>query len=357
VPKYLLNSDGSLGEKNDICSVSVEHKLGIRGSPTCALSFGDNGGAVGFLVGQLNQGLRCMFTMMNHARMDVGLQAVGLSERAYQHAVGYAKGRVQGGSEIIHHADVKRMLMQMRALTEASRALCYTTFAQADISHKSDAPIVSAAAKARTDLLTPLAKAWSTELVNEVCSLAIQVHGGMGYIEETGVAQYYRDARILAIYEGSNGIQAWDFVGRKLIRDNGQMMSSLVADIRSTILAMAGGCSKLVAMAALLSEALDNMQSAVAIALDPQVDVSHKQAVSFDLMMLAGYVTAAWLLLQKAHAAIEHSAGYLADKAYYQNVQRTAHFYMSHILPRAHAHYLSICAADTTLTTLAAEQF
>ncbi|MDX2349405.1 MAG: acyl-CoA dehydrogenase family protein, partial [Porticoccus sp.] len=234
VPKFMINDDGSAGERNDVHCVGVEHKLGIHASPTCSLSFGDNGGAVGYLVGEENQGLVYMFAMMNEARLAVGLQGVSISERAYQQAVAFAKDRVQGSvpgnkkAAIIHHPDVRRMLMLMRSLTEAGRALAYLSFAHEDYVHKLEDEEQVAFHQRRVDLLTPLVKGWCTEIGMEVTSLGVQVHGGMGFVEETGAAQHMRDARILPIYEGTNGIQALDLVGRKLARDKGQSAMELL---------------------------------------------------------------------------------------------------------------------------------
>ena len=239
VPKFLVNDDGSLGTRNDVKVVSIEHKMGIHGSPTCVMAFGDQNGAVGYLVGEANMGLAYMFTMMNHARLNVGVQGVALSDRACQQAVNYAKGRVQGQvpgvpgkSAIIHHPDVRRMLMLMRALTEASRALCYVTSAAFDHAHKAADAGLRASAQVRAELLTPLSKAWSTEVSQEVTSIGVQVHGGMGFIEETGAAQLMRDARITTIYEGTTGIQANDLIGRKVIRDQGAGLGSLLARLQ-----------------------------------------------------------------------------------------------------------------------------
>lgn len=227
VPKYQFKDDGTRGERNDVYCVGLEHKMGIHASPTCTLAFGDNGGAVGYLIGEENQGLVYMFAMMNEARLAVGLQGVAVSERAYQQAVAFAKERIQGaipgknGVAIIHHPDVRRMLMQMRALTEGARAMAYSALAHEDRAHKLEDQEQSRYHQRRVDLLTPLVKGWCTEISLEVASLGIQVHGGMGYVEETGAAQHLRDARILPIYEGTNGIQAMDLVGRKIARDQG----------------------------------------------------------------------------------------------------------------------------------------
>ena len=243
VPKFLLNVDGSLGARNDVRAHSIEHKLGIHASPTCTMVFGDKGGAIGFLVGEENHGMACMFTMMNQARLAVGLQGVAIAERATQQAMAYAHERKQGhafgagdgSSPIIAHPDVKRMLLTMRALTRAARAICYSTAVALDRAARSKDPSVRKAAHERAALLTPIAKAFSTDIGTEVASLGIQVHGGMGYIEETGAAQHYRDSRIAAIYEGTNGIQAIDLVMRKLPLSGGATVKALIAELRHTV--------------------------------------------------------------------------------------------------------------------------
>src|ERR1700693_3377607 len=230
IPKFLVNADGSLGQRNDIFASGVEHKLGMHASPTCTMTMGDHGGAIGYLIGEENRGMQCMFTMMNQAPLGVGLGGGGVADRAYQQALAYAQERRQGravgkqgdGSDpILVHPDVKRMLMQMRALTAAARTICYATAVALDVSVRATDARVRALAAARGALLTPIAKAFSTDIGNEVASLGVQVHGGMGFIEETGAAQHYRDARITAIYEGTNGIQGIDLVMRKLAADGG----------------------------------------------------------------------------------------------------------------------------------------
>jgi butyryl-CoA dehydrogenase len=239
VPKFLPNPDGSLGARNDVRAHSIEHKLGIHASPTCTMVYGDNGGAVGFLVGEENRGMACMFTMMNQARLAVGLQGVAIAERATQQALAYARERKQGhatgaaagSSPIIAHPDVKRMLLTMRASTRAARAICYATAVALDRAERSTDEAARAAAHARAALLTPIAKAFSTDIGCEVASLGVQVHGGMGYVEETGAAQHLRDARITAIYEGTNGIQAIDLVTRKLPLAGGATVRAAIADV------------------------------------------------------------------------------------------------------------------------------
>jgi alkylation response protein AidB-like acyl-CoA dehydrogenase len=231
VPKFLVNADGSLGARNDVRASSIEHKLGIHGSPTCTMILGDNGGATGFLIGEENRGLACMFTMMNLARLSVGLQGVAIAERATQAALAYARERKQSGHPIIDYPDVKRMLLTMRAQTRAARAICYTTAVAIDRSHRSQGDAAGVAHE-RASLLTPVAKAFSTDIGVEVASLGIQVHGGMGYVEETGAAQHLRDARIAPIYEGTNGIQAIDLVVRKLPQSGGACVTKYIEELR-----------------------------------------------------------------------------------------------------------------------------
>jgi acyl-CoA dehydrogenase len=247
VPKFLLEPDGSLGARNDVRAHSVEHKLGIHGSPTCTMIFGDSGGATGFLIGEENAGMACMFTMMNRARLAVGLQGVGVAERATQQAFAYARDRRQGrtagmnasqSAPIIAHPDVRRMLLTMRALTQAARAICYATALAIDRGERGVDEAARSEAGRQASLLTPVAKAFSTDVGNEVASLGIQVHGGMGYIEETGAAQLFRDARIAAIYEGTNGIQAVDLVTRKLPHADGAVVASHIDELRGVVRAL-----------------------------------------------------------------------------------------------------------------------
>jgi acyl-CoA dehydrogenase len=244
VPKFMVNADGSLGSRNDIYPSGIEHKLGMHASPTCTMTMGDQGGAVGYLISEENRGMHCMFTMMNQARLGVGLEGVGIADRAYQQALAYAQERRQGratgnggtGSDpIIAHPDVKRMLMQMRALTAAARTICYATAVALDVAARAKDAKVRADAAARGALLTPIAKAFSTDIGNEVAYLGVQVHGGMGFIEETGAAQHYRDARITPIYEGTNGIQAIDLVTRKLAANGGASVFALLGDLDQII--------------------------------------------------------------------------------------------------------------------------
>jgi alkylation response protein AidB-like acyl-CoA dehydrogenase len=272
VPKFLPAPDGSLGARNDVRCHAVEHKLGIHGSPTCTMVYGDQGGAVGWLIGEENRGMQCMFTMMNNARLAVGLQGVAVAERATQQALAFARERRQGrlpgagsGSvAIIAHPDVKRMLLTMRALTAAARAVCYVTAAAIDRSHRAGGEAAEAA-RERAALLTPVAKAFSSDVGIEVASLGVQVHGGMGYIEETGAAQHYRDARIAAIYEGTNGIQAIDLVTRKLPLKHGAVLKTFLAELRETVAAVAAvNDPGFGSTATRLAEAVDSVERASA---------------------------------------------------------------------------------------------
>lgn len=244
VPKFMVNEDGSLGARNDVTCVSLEHKLGIHGSPTCVMSYGDNGGAIGYLVGEENRGMSHMFTMMNNARINVGLQGVGVAERSYQQALAYALDRKQGrrpgqpaseSAAIFEHPDVRRTLLTMKSMIESSRAICYKTTAGLDFQHAGTTDEQKAYGRAVAELLTPVAKAFSTDLACDVTSMGVQIHGGMGFIEETGAAQHFRDARITPIYEGTNGIQALDLVGRKLPMQGGAVVKAYIQELRDIL--------------------------------------------------------------------------------------------------------------------------
>ena len=350
VPKYLINADGSLGQRNDVRAVGVEHKLGIHSSPTCTMAFGDNGGAVGYLVGPENQGLMCMFSMMNHARLAVGHQGVAIGERAYQQALAYASQRVQGSVQgvegrtpIINHADVKRMLMQMRALTEAGRAMSlYTIAAEDRASHHQDIKIREQNTQL-VEIMTPLVKGWCTEMAMETTSLGVQVHGGMGFIEETGAAQHMRDARILPIYEGTNGIQALDFIGRKCLRDDAQGLRSLLSQIMQTVDSQISQSQQIKPLVASLQQAIDQCQSALNHVLENNQKASF---VAYPFMMLFGNSFAYWQLLILAIAAQQQLDSGIEDNFLLQKIA-TAQFYSSQILPRNQA-YLEAIIADTS---------
>jgi alkylation response protein AidB-like acyl-CoA dehydrogenase len=365
VPKYRLRDDGTPGERNDVRPVSVEHKLGIHASPTCVMAFGDRGGAEGYLVGKPNEGLAAMFTMMNYMRLGVGVQGVGVAERSYQKSVAFARERVQGRAPgergrvpIIRHPDVRRMLLTMRALTQASRAVCYYTAACLDrAAHDADAAAAEAM-QARADLLTPIAKAWCTELAQESTSLGIQVHGGMGYVEETGVAQYFRDVRIASIYEGTNGIQAGDLIGRKVLRDGGATVAAFVSEMRSVDAPLANAGEAFAVVRAAVSKGLDEVvQASTQILTGDRRDPDLAASVAMNYLMLLGTVTGGWQLARGAlvaNAELEKGAG---DKAFLQTQIVLAQFYAEHLLPRATAHAAAIRAGSATLMKLMPEQF
>jgi len=364
VPKFRLREDGTPGERNDVFPVSVEHKMGIHASPTCVLAFGDEGGAEGYLVGKPNEGLAAMFTMMNYMRLGVGAQGVGLAERSYQKSVAYARERVQGRAPgekgrvaIIRHPDVRRMLLLMRTLTQASRAICYYTAACLDrAAHGTDPEAVSHW-EARADLMTPVAKAWCTEVAQETTELGIQVHGGMGYVEETGVAQFYRDARIASIYEGTNGIQAIDLVGRKLLRDGGATVSTFVTDMRSVDAPLANAGEDLATVRAALARALDELvQSSTHLLTGGKRDPELVSAAAFDYMMLVGTVIGGWQLARGALVALEQLAAG-GERAFLETQVVMAKFYAEHVLPRCTAHAAAVRAGSASTMALAAEQF
>ncbi len=364
VPKYKVNDDGSVGARNDNYCVSVEHKMGIHASPTCVMSFGDGGGSEAFLVGKPNEGLAAMFTMMNYMRLGVGLQGVGLADRSYQSAVAYARDRVQGRAPgekgrvaIIRHPDVRRMLLTMRVLTQASRAICYYTAACLDrAAHGTDAE-TSAIFDARADLLTPIAKAWCTEVALEVTSNGIQVHGGMGYVEETGVAQFYRDARIAPIYEGTNGIQAVDLVGRKLMRDGGATVSAFVSDMRAVDAPLANAGEEFAVVRSALGRALDELvQCSTHVLTGEKRDPELVGSVAFNYLMLLGTVIGGWQLARGALAA-EGQLAAGGDKSFLGAQVVMARFYAEQVLPRCTAYAAAIRAGSRSTMALAADAF
>jgi alkylation response protein AidB-like acyl-CoA dehydrogenase len=343
VPKRLVNSDGSLGAHNDLRCVSLEHKLGIHGSPTCVMAYGDRGGAVGYLVGEPNRGMEYMFTMMNNARLNVGLQGVAIAERAYQQARDFARQRVQGRPAgikadgplpIVHHADVRRMLLDMRSATEAARALTYTVAAGIDRArHHPDADERERQQR-RVDLLIPVVKAWCTDLGVEVASTGVQVHGGMGYVEETGAAQHLRDARIAPIYEGTNGIQANDLVARKLGRDGGAAAQDFIAEMRALDreLAAAPG-DDLAEIRRQLSAGLEALTTATAwMAETVATDTPRALAGSVPYLRMLGTTTAGWLLAKGALAAQRALAERSSQSAFLEAKLMIARFFAEHRL-------------------------
>jgi hypothetical protein len=348
VPKFLVNPDGTLGVRNDVKCVSIEHKLGIHASPTCVLSYGEDKGAVGYLVGEKNRGLEYMFTMMNHARLGVGVEGVAIAERAYQHALDYAKTRVQGRAigqrggdrvTIIHHPDVRRMLMMMRAQTEAMRALSYMAAAVLDKSKHHPDEKERGRQQALIDLLTPIVKGWCTEQAVEIASIGIQVHGGMGFIEETGAAQYLRDARITTIYEGTTGIQANDLVGRKVAFEKGATAFAVIAGMRRLEGRLAQvGATELAAIGGSLKDALDGLEAATRWLVETYPKNAKAAAgVSVPYLKLFGTVAGGWLMAQAALIALEKLTRLDTDHAFYKAKLATARFYAEHVLPQAQA--------------------
>ena len=320
VPKYLVNDDGSLGPRNDVQCVSLEHKLGIHASPTCVMSYGDAGGAIGYLVGEENRGLAHMFTMMNEARQKVAVQGVALAEIATQRAMAYAAERVQGYAigrkgervSIEAHPDVRRMLFDMGSQTTAMRALSMLMAGEMDRARHAPSADVRAAAALRSELLTPIFKGWATEQAIEVANLGIQIHGGMGFIEETGAAQYLRDARILSIYEGTTGIQAADLVGRKLAADGGANMLAFIGDMRCP--PDGPNAARSTALQLPLRDALDRLEEAsTGLVALYRVSPQAALAVSVDYLMLCGWVCGGWLLCRLAAAEEGDEYSRLAD--------------------------------------------
>ena len=361
VPKYLVNEDGSRGERNDLKVVSVESKMGIHSSPTCVMSYGDNDGAIGYLVGEEHNGLACMFTMMNNARLEVGMQGVAISERALQGAVAFARERVQGvarghsgRSTIIHHPDVRRMLMQMRAITEAGRALAYYASAQTDLAHHAESEAERAAHQRRVDLIIPIVKGWCTEMAQESTYLGVQVHGGMGFVEETGAAQHMRDARILTIYEGTTGIQALDLMGRKMLRDQGQAMGELIEEMRGLGDSLDADLADL---GTRFGEALQALEGATRSYLDNVAgDPDLGSAVGVDYMMLAGNVACAWLMAKAALAARKQIEAGSGDD-FYRHKIAVARFFAERILPRSQAQRQMVEAGSASTMAIDADVF
>ncbi len=357
VPKFLVNDDGSLGKRNDLICSSLEHKLGIHGSPTAVMSYGDNEGAVGYLVGEENKGVGYMFTMMNHARVNVGLEGVGIAERAYQHALWYAKERIQGKiigdkssdkKPILHHPDVRRLLMDVKSRTEAMRTLAYYAAAQIDKAHAGDA-----AAQARIDLLTPVVKGWSTEQGVELSSNALQVFGGVGFIEETGAAQYYRDSRITTIYEGTTAIQANDLVGRKLAREKvpGAGMKALLAEMSATAAEIAGD-AQLAGIAANLKQGIAALTTAsdwILANYESAPQAVHAGSVPF--LKLTGIVVGGWLMAKSAAIAVKQIAAGTTDD-FYRAKLATANYFAAHQLPFAAAYAAEVVAGADSVFAL-----
>ena len=369
VPKFLVNADGSLGLRNDVHCVSLEHKLGIHASPTAVLAYGDKGGAVGYMIGQENRGLEYMFIMMNLARFSVGMEGVGISERAYQRAVAYARDRVQGkpvgmdkpkaSDTIIEHPDIRRMLMTMRAYTEAMRAVAYVTAAAMDNAERHPDEAARKRHQAFVELMIPIVKGWSTEIAQEVTYMGVQVHGGMGFIEETGAAQHYRDARIITIYEGTTGIQANDLIGRKTARDGGAIARSVAADVDRVAAHLASQSDaslraiglRLAAATASLQETIDWMVTTYA----SSVRVAYAAAVPY--LKLWGLVAGGWQMGRAAQVAATQLAAGEGDSEFLHAKILTARFYAESLLPQAEALAESITKGSDAALELTANQF
>jgi alkylation response protein AidB-like acyl-CoA dehydrogenase len=345
VPKFLVNEDGSLGERNDVSCVSIEHKLGIHASPTATLVFGDKDGAIGYLLGEENRGLEAMFIMMNEARFAVGLQGLGVAERAYQRALAWAKQRIQGKEAtnggravpIIRHPDVRRMLLSMKSRIEAMRALAYVVAGQLDVARRHAEPAARARAQALAELLIPVVKGWSTESSIDVASIGLQVHGGMGYVEETGAAQHLRDARITTIYEGTTGIQAIDLIGRKILRDDGRAIRMLIEEIEQVADRLDGAAqddlavikTRLRAGLAALSAAVDWIRSA------GRQDVNTVLCGATPFLHLLGIVSSGWQMARAAAIARNKLDAGANDPAFYRAKITTARFFADHSLSQA----------------------
>jgi len=375
VPKFLVNGDGSLGARNDVWCVSIEHKLGIKASPTAVLQFGDQGGAgldgpgaIGTLVGEENRGLEAMFIMMNAARYAVGVQGIAIAERAYQQAAAYAKERVQsrpvdgsvaGSATIIHHPDVRRMLMTMRALTEGCRALALVAAAASDAAHCAEDADARRENHAFYEFLVPLVKGYSTEMSLEVASLGVQVHGGMGFIEETGAAQHLRDARILTIYEGTTAIQANDLVGRKTARDGGRVARALAEQVAATEADLAQSQSDAArSMKKRLAAGRQAFEQVVDfIVAESRRDPNAAFAGSVPYLMLAGNVMAGWQMARALLAAERLLAAGEGDSAFLNAKVQTARFYAEHILSRAPGQRDAIVEGAASVTALALDAF
>jgi alkylation response protein AidB-like acyl-CoA dehydrogenase len=367
VPKFMVNKDGSLGARNDVHCVSIEHKMGIKASPTAVLQYGDHGGAVGFLVGEENRGLEYMFIMMNAARYAVGVQGVAIAERAYQKAVAFSRDRVQSrpvdgsmktSAPIIHHPDVRRMLMTMRAYTEGCRAMATVAAAAYDASHHHPDADTRKENLAFYEFLVPLVKGFSTEMSLEVTSLGVQVHGGMGFIEETGAAQYYRDAKILTIYEGTTAIQANDLIGRKTGRDGGQTAKGIAAQIANTEADLTkSGSANAKAVAVRLKAAREAFLSVVDfVVAGAKASPNAVFAGSVPYLMLTGNLVAGWqmaraLLVAEAELATGHEAVFMQSKI------TTARFYADHILVKVPSMRDSIVEGADSVTELALDAF
>lgn len=353
VPKILVNEDGSLGELNDLKALSLEDKIGIHACPTCVMSYGDKTGAIGYLIGEENKGIQCMFTMMNNARLTVGLQGVSIAERAYQQTLSFCKERVQGvapgytdAGPIIRHPDVQRMLATMKSITEAARALTYTACAEVDMAAGDLPTEMLARHNRRLGLLTPIVKGWCTETAQEVTSLSLQCHGGMGYIEETGIAQIFRDARILPIYEGTNGIQSMDLVGRKITGDGGLGIKELILEMKAFSNQISPDTLLSKAQLDRFKESLIALEEASSLVLNNSENKHYLGMIAFDMLMMSGTITAAWQMLkslEKAKAAFENKK---VSSDFFESKTKSVGHFIDSILPRYLAHFTTISATS-----------
>ena len=368
VPKFMVNADGSLGARNDVHCVSIEHKMGIHGSATAVMSFGDNGGAIGYLVGEPNRGLEYMFIMMNEARFAVGMEGLALSERAYQLALQYAKDRVQGTEagvrggpkvSILHHADVRRLLMQMKSKTEAMRAFAYVVGAATDKAHHHADEAVRAQNQAFVDLMIPVVKGWCTENSIDVTSDGVQVHGGMGFIEETGAAQHFRDARITTIYEGTTAIQANDLIGRKIARENGATIATVVQSMRAVQAELAATEGEaFAAIAKSLDSGISAVEEAVAYILATySKDIKAASVGSVPFLKLLGIVAGGWQMGRAALVAKRKLEAGESEEGFYTGKIITARFYADHVLSQASGLAYAIVNGASGALELAEEQF
>ena len=336
VPKFLVNSDGTLGQRNDVRPVSLEHKIGIHASPTCVMSYGENEGAIGFLVGEENRGIEYMFVMMNNARLAVGLQGLAIAERAYQQAAAFAKERVQGrpiqgasdGATIVEHPDVRRMLLSMRSQIEAMRGLCYEVAADLDRASKLEDREERERAQSLLDLMIPVVKAWCTDIGLAITSTNIQVHGGMGFMEETGAGQHYRDARITTIYEGTNGVQAMDLLGRKIVRDGGEAAQIFLEKVEKTI----NQLDPKIEAHASLSKHLRNSVAALRETIDWMLDTfklepGYAGAGATALLEMMGLISGGWMLARGAIEASKQIASGTGDSQFLSSKLVTARYF------------------------------
>ena len=368
VPKFLTDATGKIGERNDVHCVSIEHKLGIHASPTCVLAFGDHGGAIGHLIGEPNRGLEYMFIMMNEARFAVGMEGLALSERAYQHALAYAKDRIQGTElgvrggpkvSIIHHPDVRRMLMSMKSQTEAMRALAYVVGAATDAAHRHPDESVRERNRAFVDLMIPVVKGWCTENSIEIASTGVQVHGGMGFIEETGAAQHLRDARITTIYEGTTAIQANDLIGRKLAREGGATAKTVIAEMRTVVAQLEdAGDEAFMAMRTSLQDGVDALAGAVDyIAETYGADIKAASVGAVPFLKLFGIVAGGWQMARAALAAKRMLDAGEGDPAFLAAKIVTARFYADHVLSQASGLRYTVVNGARGALELTEEQF